>query len=307
MIDARLLRDVTGIPAPDGCTFDTLGLVTAHRPNSLTFLDQAKFAAQLRDNPNVTGVLVTPALADSIESPGRPLEVLLCDDPRWAYFTLHNHIARAQYVRSPSRIDPTAAVHPSAVISDYNVEIGAGTVIGSHVTILPDVRIGANCVVQPGTVIGSEGFEVKRTSRGIVSVFHDGIVDIRDGAEIGANTCIDKGFVDFPTLIEEGARVDNLVHVAHRVRIRRGAFVIAGTVLGGTCEIGPGVWVSINSSVAPGLVVGENAFLSIGAVVTKNVAAGEQVTGNFAIPHKTFLNILKEDLKRFPGQVGGDG
>jgi UDP-3-O-[3-hydroxymyristoyl] glucosamine N-acyltransferase len=182
------------------------------------------------------------------------------------------------------------------VIAETNVRIGQRSVIGPLVTILADVEIGEDCVVQPGTVIGSIGFEVKRTRHGVLSVVHDGIVRIGDRVEIGANTCIDKGFRNKPTIIEDDARIDNLVHVAHGVRIGRGAFIVAGSVLGGSVVVGAEAWLSINASIAPGVTVGEGAFVSMGSVATRDVPEGTQVTGNFAIPHQQFLRLFKQWL-----------
>lgn len=295
-IDSALIAEVTGLqPAPDR-SYALIGLVDTSAPGTLTFLDQARFVPAVTGNANIAGAIVTAELAPMLRAERPELDLLVSEDPRWDYYSLYNHIAERDYVEEASRVAPSAKIHSSAEIAAHNVVIGENTIIGPRVVVLPDVRIGSHCVIQPGSVIGSVGFEIKRTSRGLLTVSHDGIVDIGDRVEIGANSCIDKGFRRRPTLIEDEARIDNLVHIAHAARVGRGAFVIAGTVLGGSCTVGDDVWLSINSSVAPGLSIGDGAFVSIGAVVTKPVEPGEQVSGNFAVPHRTFLKMLKNAL-----------
>lgn len=297
-IDRNFVKSAVGLDLSDGSEFLHLGLVNSYLPKTLTYLDDERFWQELADNCNIAGAFVAPALATTLRTARPSLELIECEDPRWAFWTCYNHAAERDYVQARSRISPSASVSPAAFVSEHNVSIGEGTVIGPNVTILPDVTIGSNCRIQPGAVIGSVGFEVKRTSRGVVSVIHDGVVEIGDNVEIGANTCIDKGFRDRPTVIESEVKIDNLVHVAHSVRVRRGAFLIAGAVLGGSCEVGPDAWLSINASVAPSLTLGPKAFVSIGAVVTRNVGEEQQVTGNFAVPHDVFLRMLKSGLKQ---------
>jgi UDP-3-O-[3-hydroxymyristoyl] glucosamine N-acyltransferase LpxD len=295
MIDDVLISAVTGATG-EGRPFAQLGLVDATESDTLSFVDDDRFRAQLVANGSITGAFVTSEMARQLAGAREDLALIVHEDPRWAYFSLYNCLAKGGYTKSPSVIADSATIHPTAFVSDYNVTIGDNTIIGPHVSILPDVRIGRDCVVQAGTVIGSEGFELKRTSRGLLSVFHDGIVDIRDRVEIGANTAIDKGFRGRPTFIDDDVRIDNVVHVAHSVRIGKGALVVAGTVLGGSSVIGDEVWLSINASIAPSTTVEEGAFVSIGSVVTRTVPKGQQVTGNFAVPHKDFLRILKKQL-----------
>jgi UDP-3-O-[3-hydroxymyristoyl] glucosamine N-acyltransferase len=269
-----------------------LGLSNTHLPNTLTFLDDEKYLEELNANSHVTAVVTNANLASHVKDK----VTILSEDPRYDFYTLLNITGKRNRVVKDSVIHPTAQIHPTAYVSKTNVTIGANTIIYPNVTILDDVEIGDNCVVQSGTVIGSEGFEYKRTSKGILSVYHDGKIVIGNRVHIGANTCIDKGFSFKHTIIEDDIMIDNLIHVAHGVRIKRGAFIIAGTVLGGSTIIGEDVWLSINSSIAPGIEVKKKGFVSIGAVVTKTVNENEQVTGNFAIPHEQFLSNLKKKL-----------
>lgn len=280
------------------CTKDQycLGFSNSETSCTLCFLDDQKYLDGLIANNNICAIFTTNNLSNYIN--GIDKEVFIVDDPRFIFFTIFNFIAKSNYIKHSSNIEKSASIHQSSFVSDFNVKIGSNTVIHPNVTILPDVEIGDNCVIQSGTVIGSEGFEYKRTKSGILSVFHNGKVVIGNNVEIGANTCIDKGFSFKNTIIENDVKIDNLIHIAHGVKIMNGAFIIAGTILGGSTTIGENSWLSINSSIAPGIEIKRKGFVSIGSVVTKNVESDQQVTGNFAIPHDLFLKDLKSKLKK---------
>jgi UDP-3-O-[3-hydroxymyristoyl] glucosamine N-acyltransferase LpxD len=289
-ITTSVIEEITGLKGvSNDIQCDALALSNSQIGNSMSFIDTEKFVKEINENQNVSCVFVTPELKDKIEGK----KVVVCDDPRFYFYTLLNEVGRRLYVKRPSAISSKAIIHPRAFVSEYNVVIGDHTTIGPNVTILADVTIGSHCVVQPGTVIGSEGYEYKRTSKGVLPVFHDGSVLIGNRVEIGANTCVDKGFSFRQTIIEDEVKIDNLVHVAHGVQIGKRSFVIASCVLAGSVTIKEDVWIGPNANVAPGLVIESKGFVTLGSVVTKNVDEGEWVTGNFAIPHRKFLRILK--------------
>jgi UDP-3-O-[3-hydroxymyristoyl] glucosamine N-acyltransferase LpxD len=159
------------------------------------------------------------------------------------------------------------------------------------------VRIGRGTIVRAGAVLGAEGFEHKRTSRGILSVRHDGEVIIGERVEIGANCAISKGFSFRHTVIDDETRLDNLVHVAHGAQIGKRCFLPASCMIAGSTTIHDDVWIGPNASVSSQVQVGEGAYVTIGAVVTRDVPAGQRMTGNFAVPHAAFLSILKRNLR----------
>lgn len=124
-----------------------------------------------------------------------------------------------------------------------NAKIGAGTKLWSNVSIYHNVQIGAECLIQSGTVIGSDGFGYANERGKWVKIPQLGTVIIGDHVEIGANTCIDRGAID-NTVIESNVIIDNLCQIAHNVHIgygtaMAGAAVVAGSVtIGKYCVIG---------------------------------------------------------------------
>lgn len=290
MITSSFVNSLLGTAYEFSNPFMQMGLSNTSLGDTLTFLDDEKYLAEINGNPNITGCITTANLGERIEGK----LVLISDDPRFDYFTTANKVAIDNYITKPTIIHPSSNIHPRAFVADNNVIIGENCYLGPNVTILPDVEIGNGCIIQSGTVIGSEGFEYKRTKRGVLSVFHDGKVIIKNNVHIGANTCIDKGFSFRMTQIENDVKIDNLIHIAHGVSIGKGSFIIAGTVLGGSTIIEDEVWVGINASTAPGITLKSKSFVSMAAVVTRSVEVGQQVTGYFAVDHKKFLENFKK-------------
>lgn len=271
-----------------------LGLSNSQLEDTISFCDNQKFLKEIEENKNITAVFATEDISNLFLRPD--LELIKVADPRYHFFCLLNEIAREQYKKFENEIHPSAKIHKQAFVAENNIKIGSNTIIEPNVTILADVEIGNDCIIRSGSVLGSEGFEFKRTSKGILPVFHDGKVIIRNNVEIGACTCIDKGFSFRDTIINDSVKIDNLVHIAHGVHIGENSFIIACSMIAGSVNIGKNVWISPNSNIAPGLTIGDGAFVSLASVVTKNVSEGQQVTGNFAIPHEKFIKNFKKSL-----------
>ena len=159
-------------------------------------------------------------------------------------------------------------IHPSAIINyDY-------VVLGKN------VRIGPNCT------IGFDGFGFEQDEDGSYHRFpHIGRVIIGDDVEIGSGTCIDRGALE-DTIIGEGTKIDNLVHVAHNVEIGKNCLIVALTCLGGGVIIEDNSYVGIGASIRNQRKIGEKAFIGMGAVVVKDVDPGITVIGNPARPMK---------------------
>jgi UDP-3-O-[3-hydroxymyristoyl] glucosamine N-acyltransferase len=189
-------------------------------------------------------------------------------------------------------IHPTARVSPHASIAN-DVHIGANTVIEPHVYLHAGTRIGSNCLIRCGADIGGDGFGYERLDDGTPLKFvHLAAVRIGDHVEVGANTCIARGTLS-DTVIDDHAKIDNLVHIAHNCRIGRGAFVIAGAEVSGGVQIGPGAWIGPNAAIIQQVKIGAGATVGIGAVVTKDVPAQQTVAGSPAQEISEFIRHRK--------------
>ena len=225
--------------------------------------------------------------------------LLLVANPRLAFI----RVMRTFF--APPRL---VGIHPTAVIEDGavlgsdvyvgpftyigRVVIGDGTVIDGHVHIYDNVRIGRNCTIQAGAVIGSDGFGYERNEKGEPEDFPDiGGVTVEDEVCIGSGACIDRGTLAHTT-IGRGTKVDNLVHVAHNVTIGPGCLLTGMANLSGGSKLGEGVYVGPSAWIA-GVSVGDGAWVTGGAVVTRDVKPGQKVSGNFAIPHDKFIEHMR--------------
>ena len=146
--------------------------------------------------------------------------------------------------------------------------------------ILSGTRIGDRTSIGPSTTIGYTGFGYVREDDGQpLLIPHSGGVVIGSDVEIGANTCIDRGTLD-DTVIDDHAKIDNLVHIAHNCHIGNGAFVIATAILCGGVRIGERAWVAPNVSIREQLTVGADAIIGLASTVVKNVPDGATVVGS---------------------------
>ena len=187
-------------------------------------------------------------------------------------------------------IHPTAIINQKATISENvyigpnsyigKCTIGNNTIIHGNCYLYDNITIGNNVVINAGTIIGADGFGYSKNNEGVYEKFpHIGGVVIEDNVEIGANTCVDKGTLG-NTLIKKGAKIDNLVHIAHNVIIGENSFVIALSMIGGSTVIGDNVWVAPASSLRDGLVIGDNTVIGMGANITKSIPGNEVWIGN---------------------------
>jgi len=186
-----------------------------------------------------------------------------------------------------------------SVIAPDSLVIGIKCRIHDYAVLEPGTRIGNNVVIGPGTIVGSEGFEIRRIGDQLIPIVHTGGVVISDDVLIGSHVCIDKSLNGDCTEISEKTQVEDNVHIAHGVKIGKNCAIASSVMIGGKVTIGNAVRIGPAAKIADQLTIGDGAILSAGAVVTKNVAPGQKVTGNFAINHERFLrhiqNINKEE------------
>ena len=293
MIDHKLIKKIFEIDVLEFCV-SGLGTASSIQDGSiLTFLSDEKYLAELNENKSIKVAFVENAIASKLR---KDIIVLAVNDPKWFFFTLLNYIAENKN-REKTKISATANIHGSAVIYEKGVVIGENVIIEPNVTIYPDTVIEDGVIIRAGAVIGVDGFEHKRTTRGILSVAHDGKVLIKRNAEIGVNSNIVKGFSYRDTIVGEETKIDALVHYAHGVQSGRGCMIVASSMIAGHVTLGENVWIGPNSSIANRLNIGDEAFITFGSVVVKDVAAREKVTGNFAISHNKFIQNLKASIK----------
>lgn len=143
-----------------------------------------------------------------------------------------------------------------------------------------EIIIHDSATIDPSATIGKDGFGfVRDENNELISMPHRGGVLIEANVSIGAHTCVDRA-VNGYTSIEYGTKVDNLVHIAHGAKVGKHCLIVAGAVLGGSCEIGDYSYVGMGALIKNKIKVGKGCTIGMGAVVTKDVPNGWTVIGN---------------------------
>lgn len=248
----------------------------------LSFLDDARFLPGAARNPALSVLLVSSELEpEARRRLSGNVTIIPLDDPRWHFYTLHNCVAAAGPLENdPTYIHPEAVIHPGAFIDAVGVHIAAGVVVEPNATVLRSSRIGEKAILRAGSVVGTPGFEHKRTSRGILSVTHDGETRIGARTEVGSLTTVARGFARRHTALGEDCRVDSNVMIAHGAQLGDRVFVAGGTVLSGSTEVGDDVWIGPGVTLIDRVKIGAGARVAIGSVVFTKVAPGARVVGN---------------------------
>lgn len=288
---------VAGTVGPDDIGLTGVAPLGQARAGQLTFCRDPD-ADLSADAPRLRGcaVFVPEALAGQAAHLDG-VALIVSTNPRLAFMRAMRRFFApplpAAGVHAAAVVAPGAAIHPSASIGagcfvGAEVSVGEGTVIYPNVAIYCPATIGAKVKVHAGTVIGADGFGYERSDDGVLESFpHAGGVVIEDEVEIGANSCIDRGTLG-DTWIGRGAKIDNLVHISHNVRIGAQAVVIANSMIGGSAQIGEGAWVAPSAGVLNQKRVGAGATVGFGALVVSDVPAGEVVMGAPAVPRERF-------------------
>jgi UDP-3-O-[3-hydroxymyristoyl] glucosamine N-acyltransferase len=270
-----------------------LGMLNSSGSAILVPFFDPEYLPQLSKNENISAVLTTPELVSLIPD---QLGVATSNDPLSAFFTLHSNLCQSEfYWRSfKSQLSASARLHPTSFVAERDVQIGDRTTIGPGAIVLERSIIGEDVVIHPGVVIGTEGFEVRQVFYAQLVIPHAGGVRIGDRVQLQANTCVSRALFRGFTEIAEDSAVDNLVHVGHGARIGRRCRIASCTNIAGSVTIDDDVWIGPNSTISNGLHIGEKAQISLGAVVTRDVAPGKKVSGNFAVDHRKFLQFIRQ-------------
>jgi UDP-3-O-[3-hydroxymyristoyl] glucosamine N-acyltransferase len=217
------------------------------------------------------------------------------------------------------------------VVLERDVVVGDGTRIGAHSVLGSGTQVGAACVLHPhvvtypGTVVGdrvtlhagvrvgSDGFGYTRVGDEHLKMPQVGRAVVEDDVEIGANTTVDRGALG-DTVIGRGSKIDNLVQVAHNVRIGAGSMLAALVGIAGSTRIGRHVWFGGRASAINHLEIGDGARVAFGSTVMRDVPDGETVSGSPSRPHREQLRRqatvgrlegLQERVRRLEARMGG--
>lgn len=192
------------------------------------------------------------------------------------------------YLGENVKIGDNTKIYPNAYVGD-NVSIGDNSIIYPGVKIYHDCIIGNHVTIHGGTVIGSDGFGFAPLADGsFAKVPQIGNVKIEDHVEIGANATIDRATMG-STLIKSGAKLDNLIQVAHNVEIGNSSVIAAQAGISGSTKIGNGVMIGGQAGIVGHIQVGDGAKVNAQSGVSKSLEPGKVVTGSPAYDYTAAL------------------
>ena len=192
------------------------------------------------------------------------------------------------YIGENVRIGNNTKIYPNAFIGD-NAEIGDHTVIHPGVKIYHDCKVGNHVTIHAGTVIGSDGFGFAPQADGsFKKVPQIGNVVIQDHVEIGANATIDRATIG-STLIKSGAKLDNLIQIAHNVEVGNSTVIAAQAGVSGSTKIGNGVMIGGQAGIVGHIQLGDGARVNAQSGVSKSLEPGKAVTGSPAYDYTSAL------------------
>ncbi|NOX32519.1 MAG: UDP-3-O-(3-hydroxymyristoyl)glucosamine N-acyltransferase [Deltaproteobacteria bacterium] len=188
------------------------------------------------------------------------------------------------------RIKDNVHLMPGVYVGD-NVVIGDNTLIKPNVTIMEKTRIGNRVIIHSGTVIGSDGFGFAQGSDKHHKLIHTGYVLIGDNVEIGACNTIDRGTLG-TTIIGNGVKTDNLVHIAHNVKIGDHTLIVAQVGIAGSTHVGKNVIIAGKAGITGHVKIGDSSIVGPYAGVHSDVGENEIVSGIPQMPHARWRKVV---------------
>lgn len=295
-IDCQEEKEITG-----------LNTLLDSNENQLTFLENKKYINDLK-NTKAAAVLVTRENANEV--PATAI-ALVCDEPYLSLAKISKLFAPNVieldgekplvgggtkvmpnvYIGKDSVVGSDCTIMAGAYIGD-NVKIGNNTIIYPNVTVYRDCTIGNDCIIHAGTVIGSDGFGFANTKDGkYIKIYQNGNVTIGNDVEIGANCAIDRAVFN-STIIEDGARLDNLVHIAHNCKIGRGSILVGQVGLAGSTVLNAYVVMGGQSGTAGHLEIAPFTTIAARGGVTKSITEPKKSWAGFPLfEHREWLKL----------------
>ena len=301
------IANFIGIDCQEEIEIIGLNTLLDSNESELTFLENKKYINDLK-NTKAAAVLVTSENASEVPE---GTIALVCDEP---YLNLakisklfapkvveidgnepligsNTTIMPNVYIGKNSTIGNDCTIMAGAFVGD-NVTVGNNTIIYPNVTIYRDCKVGNDCIIHAGTVIGSDGFGFANTKDGkYIKIYQNGNVEIGNDVEIGANCTIDRA-VFKTTKIDNGVRIDNLVHIGHNCKIGTGSILVSQVGLSGSTILNPYVIMGGQSATAGHLEIAPFTTIAARGGVTKSITEPKKSWAGFPLfEHRQWLRL----------------
>ena len=210
------------------------------------------------------------------------------------------HVGAGAVVGARARIGAGTVLYPGARVLD-DASVGAGCTLHAGATVRERCVLGDRVILQPNAVVGSDGFGFAFDLEGDEAVSghpgpvyrkvpQAGIVRLEDDVELGACACVDRATLG-ETVIGRGTKIDNLVQIAHNVRVGPHSLLVAQSGVSGSTTLGAGVILAGQVGVVGHLHLGDGARVGAQSGVSRDVESGATVSGSPAIDHREWLRL----------------
>lgn len=261
---------------------DNVATIENAKQGSITFLSNPKYKKLLEDT-NASAVIVSEIPKSNINS-----IFLICSDPYLAYAkvsklfneeidfsNIKNH--ENFFVHASATIGEDVVIGPNAYIGE-NCVIGDRTKIYPNSSILKNVKIGKECIIHANSVLGSDGFGFAPSNEGYKKIEQLGGLLIGDYVEIGSGCTIDRGAIS-NTVICDGVKLDNQIHIAHNVSLGKDSAIAACCAIAGSTKIGKNFQMGGLSGVLGHLQICDNVSVGAHTLITKNIKSPGDYVG----------------------------
>jgi UDP-3-O-[3-hydroxymyristoyl] glucosamine N-acyltransferase len=316
---AELAREVDGEVVGDGeVPIYRVTSIEEAGPGEITFLANPRYFSYM-DACRASAVIVGRHVVSREAAQAQGKNYLEVADPYFAFAKIHQifnptsrlapHINPLAYIDSEAKICDNATIFPHVFVSKGarvgartilypGAFLGEGVVVGDDCELHPNVvirygcKIGNRVIIHAGAVIGSDGFGYAGRGDDRVKIPQAGIVEVHDDVEIGANTTVDRATFG-RTVIGRGAKLDNLVQIAHNVVVGENSIIAAQVGVAGSTRIGKGVTLAGQVGVVNHLEIGDGAVIGPQSGVGRSVPEGAKLSsGLHAAPHQEWLRVM---------------
>lgn len=299
------------IVGDESATVHTFAKIEEGIPGAISFLSNPKYTPYIYDTQSSI-VLVNKDFSpehevkatlikvdNAYESLAKLLKLYEQSKPK------HVGISPLAFIAETAKIGTDVYISPFACIGDY-AEVGDNTAIHPHVTIgsgakvgcdcilyasstvYHDCRVGNHCILHSGSVIGADGFGFAPTAAGYEKIPQIGIAILEDHVEIGANTCVDRATMG-ATIVHSGAKLDNLIQIAHNDEIGSHTVMAAQAGVSGSTKIGEWCMIGGQVGLAGHAHIGNRVGIAAQSGVPGNVKEGSQIMGSPAYDAKQYF------------------
>lgn len=300
--------------------------LSAAQTGDISFLSDEKYLKELSSS-NASAILVQSKHADSCQN-----SAIIVDNPYAAYAFVAqklyapleaNGIHESAVVADSARISPKASIGANAVIGEdvvvseqvvigagcvleANVVLGKNTRLAPNVTIMQDCQIGEDCIVEAGSVIGGDGFGWAKHQGQWVKIPQIGRVIIGNHVSIGNNVTIDRGAIE-DTVIEDNCIIDNLVHIAHNVKIGSGTAIAGQVGFAGSAVVGKNCTFAGQSGMVGHIELTDGVTIMGRGVATHSIHQAGVYSGFPAVPLAEWQKnaIYAKNLAKFSEKIKG--